>query len=46
MITEDIFNQKKETAKEENLIAENQRLRGVIADLASENLQLKKSLEE
>lgn len=36
----------RETAKEEKLIAENQRLRGVIADLASENLQLKKSLGE
>jgi len=30
--------------KEERLIAENERLKGVIADLATENLQLKKSL--
>ncbi|MCX7914613.1 MAG: transposase [Thermodesulfovibrionales bacterium] len=36
----------RETAKEEKLIAENQRLRGVIAELASENLELKKSLGE
>lgn len=36
----------RETAKEERLTTENQRLRGVIADLAAENLQLKKSLGE
>lgn len=36
----------RETAKKERLTAKNQRLTGVIADLATENLQLKKSLGE
>lgn len=36
----------REASKEERLLAENQRLKGVIADLATENLHLKKSLGE
>lgn len=36
----------RESSKEEKLLSENQRLKGVIAELASENLQLKKSLGE
>lgn len=36
----------REASKEERLTAENERLKGVIAELATENLQLKKSLGE
>ena len=36
----------REASKEERLTAENEKLRGVIAELATENLQLKKSLGE
>lgn len=36
----------REAGKEERLTAENQKLKGVIAELATENLQLKKSLGE
>lgn len=39
-------NNKKASRKEERLVAENQRLKEIIADIASENLQLKKSLGE
>lgn len=36
----------REANKEERLTAENDRLKGVIAEIATENLQLKKSLGE
>ncbi|GFP26385.1 hypothetical protein HKBW3S25_01878, partial [Candidatus Hakubella thermalkaliphila] len=36
----------RDTSKEEKLTAENEKLKGVIAELATENLQLKKSLGE